>query len=160
METKTNRIQKDLETLAAFTSTPGQGVTRSSYSKEDQMAKAYLISEMQKLNLTIYEDGYGTLFGRKEGTLKDAPSVMFGSHYDSVVNGGAFDGAAGTVAAIEVMRVLTENNFRNDYPLEIIAMNAEEGATFGPSTGVSNSRAMMGTMTEEELKTVPYEENG
>lgn len=154
METKTNRIQKDLETLGAFTSTPGQGVTRSSYSKEDQMAKAYLISEMQKLNLTVYEDGYGTLFGRKEGTLKDAPSVMFGSHYDSVVNGGAFDGAAGTVAAIEVMRVLTENNFRNDYPLEIIAMNAEEGATFGPSTGVSNSRAMMGTMTEEELKTV------
>lgn len=154
METKKERIQHDLETLAAFTSTPGNGVTRSSYSKEDRMAKDYLIGEMQKLGLHIYEDGVGTIFGRKEGTLKDAPVVMFGSHYDSVVNGGAFDGAAGTIAALEVMRILQENHFTNDYPLELILMNAEEGATFGPSTGVTNSRAMVGTLTEEELRTV------
>ena len=154
METKLERIQSDLETLATYTSTPGNGVTRSSYSKEDTLAKEYLIKEMEKIGLHIYEDGFGTLFGRKEGTLKDAPVVMFGSHYDSVVNGGAFDGAAGSVAALEVMRVLKENDFVNDYPLELILMNAEEGATFGPSTGVSNSRAMVGTMTEYELKTV------
>ena len=154
MLTKIERIQKDLETLATFTSTPGKGVTRSSYSKEDTMAKEYLLSEMKQLNLQIYEDGVGTIFGRKEGTLKDAPVVMLGSHYDSVVNGGAFDGAAGTVAALEVMRVLTEEGFVNDYPLELIVMNAEEGATFGPSTGVTNSRAMVGTLTMEELKTV------
>ena len=154
MLTQTGRIQKDLETLAAYTSTPGSGVTRSSYSKEDTMAKEYLINEMKKLHLDIYEDGVGTIFGRKEGTLKDAPVVMFGSHYDSVVNGGAFDGAAGTVAALEVMRILTEENFKNEYPLELILMNAEEGATFGPCTGVTNSRAMVGTLTMEELKTV------
>lgn len=154
MLTNTNRIQKDLETLAAYTSTPGRGVTRSSYSKEDTMAKEYLISEMKKLHLDIYEDGVGTIFGRREGTLTDAPVVIFGSHYDSVVNGGAFDGAAGTVAALEVMRILTEENFQNDYPLELILMNAEEGATFGPCTGVTNSRAMVGTLTMDELKTV------
>lgn len=154
MEPKTERIQKDIETLATFTSTLGNGVTRSSYSKEDTMAKEYLIEEMKKIGLEIYEDGFGTLFGRKEGTLKDAPVVMFGSHYDSVVNAGAFDGVAGTVSALEVMRLLHEEGFVNDYPLELILMNAEEGATFGPSTGVSNSRAMVGTMTEYELKTV------
>lgn len=154
METNKERLQQDIEALAAYTSTPGKGVTRSPYTKEDQMAKDYLIKEMEKLGLHIYEDGYGTLFGRREGTLKDAPVVMFGSHYDTVVNGGAFDGAAGTVAALEVMRVLQECGFVNDYPLELILMNAEEGATFGPSTGVSNSRAMVGTMTEEELRTV------
>ncbi len=154
MLTQTNRIQKDLETLAAYTSTPGHGVTRSSYSKEDTLAKEYLIKEMQKLHLHIYEDGVGTIFGRREGTLKDAPVVMFGSHYDSVVNGGAFDGAAGTVAALEAMRILTEEQFENDYPLELILMNAEEGATFGPCTGVTNSRAMVGTLTMDELNTV------
>lgn len=154
MEAKTNRIQKDLETLAKFTATPGQGITRSSYSKEDTLAKEYLVNELKKLDLKIYEDGVGTIFGRKEGTLKDAPCVMFGSHYDSVVNGGAFDGAAGTVAAIEVMRILKESGFKNDYPMEVILMNAEEGATFGPSTGVTNSRAMVGTLTEWELDNV------
>ena len=51
------------------------------------------------------------------------------------------------------MRVLHENNFENDYPLELILMNAEEGFTFGPSTGVTNSRAMMGTLTYHELET-------
>ena len=51
MLTKIERIQKDLETLATFTSTPGKGVTRSSYSKEDTMAKEYLLREMKKLNL-------------------------------------------------------------------------------------------------------------
>ena len=106
-------------------------MTRSSYSKEDTMAKDYLTGEMKKIGLEIYEDGFGTLFGRREGTMKDAPVVMLGSHYDSVVNGGAFDGVAGSVSALEVMRVLTEEGFVNDYPLELILMNAEEGATFG-----------------------------
>ncbi|MGX7394115.1 M28 family peptidase [Carnobacterium mobile] len=44
-----------------------------------------------------------TLFGRKEGKLKDAPVVMIGSHYDSVVNSGAFDGAAGVTSALETI---------------------------------------------------------
>lgn len=71
METKLERIQSDLETLATYTSTPGNGVTRSSYSKEDTLAKEYLIKEMEKIGLHIYEDGFGTLFGRKEGTLNN-----------------------------------------------------------------------------------------
>ena len=153
MKVSVERIRNDLETLATFNETPGCGVTRSSYTKEDRLAKNYLISEMEKIGLEIYEDGISTLFGRKEGKIKGAPCVMLGSHYDTVYHGGAFDGAAGCVSALEVMRVLHENNFENDYPIEIILMNAEEGATFGPSTGVTNSRAMMGTLTYQELET-------
>ena len=66
MQTQTSRIQQDLETLTTYTSTPGQGVTRSSYSKEDTMAKEYLIGEMEKLHLHIYQDSVGTIFGRRE----------------------------------------------------------------------------------------------
>ncbi len=127
MQTHLERIKKDLEVLATYTSTPGFGVTRSSYSKEDKQAREYLIREMEKLNLKIYEDGISTLFGRKEGTMAEAPVIMIGSHYDSVVNGGAFDGPVGCIAALEVLRVLEENHFINDYPIELILMNAEEG---------------------------------
>ena len=49
MKTNKARIQHDLEVLATYTSTPGHGVTRSSYSKEDKMAKEYLKEEMKKL---------------------------------------------------------------------------------------------------------------
>ena len=62
MQTHLERIKKDLEVLATYTSTPGFGVTRSSYSKEDKQAREYLIREMEKLNLKIYEDGISTLF--------------------------------------------------------------------------------------------------
>ena len=151
MQTHLERIKKDLEVLATYTSTPGFGVTRSSYSKEDKQAREYLIREMEKLNLKIYEDGISTLFVRKEGTMAEAPVIMIGSHYDSVVNGGVFDGPVGCIAALEVLRVLEENHFINDYPIELILMNAEEGATFGQGSGVTNSRGMLGTLTMEEL---------
>lgn len=151
MNTNLDRIINDIETLATYTSTPGEGVTRSSYSEEDQMAKDYLKKEMEKVGLNVWEDKFSTLFGRREGKNPNAPAILIGSHYDSVVNGGRFDGAAGVVAALETLRVIEENNVDNYYPIEIIAMNAEEGETFGPGSGVSNSRAMVGTLTEKEL---------
>ena len=55
MKVDVKRIQNDIETLATFNETPGCGVTRSSYTKEDKMAKEYLISEMEKIGLTVYE---------------------------------------------------------------------------------------------------------
>lgn len=151
MNTNLKRIINNIETLATFNATPSEGVTRSSYSKEDQQAKNYLKKEMEKIGLKVWEDEFATLFGRREGKDPNAPAIMIGSHYDSVVNGGAFDGAAGVVAALETLRVFEENNIQHDYPIEIIAMNAEEGETFGSGSGVSNSRAMVGTLTEEEL---------
>jgi allantoate deiminase len=154
MQVNLDRIIKDIETLATFTATPGNGVTRSSYSEEDKLAKNYLKKEMEKVGLNVWEDEFSTLFGRREGKNPEAPVIMIGSHYDSVVNGGAFDGVAGTVAALEILRIFHENNIENEYPIEMIAMNAEEGETFGPSTGVSNSRALVGTLTEKELDTV------
>ncbi|MGG5318569.1 M20 family metallo-hydrolase [Enterococcus sp. AZ072] len=154
MKTNFERIKSDIENLAKYNATPELGITRSAYSTEDRQARNYLIDEMEKLGLEIWEDGFSTLFGRRPGKKTEAPAVMIGSHYDSVVNGGQFDGTAGVVTALETMRVLEEINFENEYPIDLILMNAEEGETFGPSTGVSNSRAMMGTLTMKELETV------
>src|SRR5699024_1843433 len=134
METNFKRIKNDLETLATFNETTGQGVTRSAFSKEDRQARNYLIKEMKKLGLEIWEDGFSTLFGRRPGKIKDAPAVVIGSHYDTVFHGGMFDGTSGVVTALETMRILEENNYPNDYPIDLILMNAEEGETFGPST--------------------------
>src|SRR5699024_3104900 len=152
LETNLDRIITDMEKMAEFTSTT-EGVTRLSYSKEDKQAKEYLKKEMKKVNLKIWEDGFGNLFGRREGLNPDAPVVMIGSHYDTVFHGGPIDGVAGVVAALEVLRVLEDNNIENYYPIELIAMNAEEGYRFGISagTGIANSRALVGKMTEEEL---------
>lgn len=148
------RVKSDIVEIAKISENNGDGITRTAYSKEDKLTKEYLIKEVKKLGLEVFEDSIGTLFARKNGKEKNLPSVMFGSHYDSVFNGGRFDGVVGVVTALEVLRTLVEEGYENYYPLDLIMMNAEEGETFGPSTGVTNSRAIVGTLTEEELDSV------
>lgn len=151
MRINLERVIKDLQELASFNATPGYGITRLPFSREDRLAREYLKKEMKKIGLSIWEDGYSTLFGRREGKVK-GPVVMLGSHYDSVLNGGPFDGTAGVAAALEIMRVFEENNYQNHLPVEITAMNDEEGVRFG--RGLANSRAMAGLIPSEDLDLV------
>lgn len=147
-----NRVIEDIETLASFNATPGNGVTRLSFTKEDRLARDYIRKQMESAGLKVWEDGYSNLFGRREGKNPNAPIMMIGSHFDSVINGGAFDGVAGLVSALEILRVFKEKEIENYYPIEVVAMNDEEGVRFG--TGISNSRAMVGLIDEEELDSV------
>lgn len=149
MKINLERVKRDIEELGKFNASPGNGVTRLAFSKEDKMARAYIREEMEKLGLQIWEDGYSNLFGRREGKNPDLGVIMIGSHFDTVKNGGLFDGVAGLVAALETLRVLEENNIANDHPIELVAMNDEEGVRFGAA--VSNSRAMAGLISEEDL---------
>lgn len=149
MKINLKRVIDNINTLSTFNASPGNGVTRLSFTKEDKLARNYIKKLMNEIGLEIFEDGYGTVFGRKEGINPNAPVVMIGSHYDSVINGGKFDGVAGIVAALEILRIFKTNNIKNYYPIEVVAMNDEEGVRFGNS--VSNSRAMSGLIKEKEL---------
>lgn len=149
MKINLDRIIKDIETMSTFNATPKNGVTRLSFSKEDKLARVYIKKEMKKIGLEVWEDGYSNIFGRREGKNPNLPVIMIGSHFDTVINGGLFDGVAGLVASLEILRVFEENSIENDYPIEVVAMNDEEGVRFG--TGISNSRAMAGLIDEQEL---------
>ena len=99
----------------------------------------------------VYEDAAGTVIGRRPGKDDQAPVVMVGSHFDSVKNGGPFDGPAGVAAALEIARVLDENQIVTMHPIEFVALIEEEGGRFGG--GLFGSRAMAGKVSMEELKT-------
>ncbi|HHX23688.1 MAG: hypothetical protein ACOX2A_05185 [Tepidanaerobacteraceae bacterium] len=92
MKINLNRVIKDIEILSTFNATPGSGVTRLSYTKEDKMARNYIIEQMKAIGLKVWEDGYANLFGRREGKYTNLPVIRIGSHYDTVINGGSFDG--------------------------------------------------------------------
>lgn len=149
MYTNLKRIQKDIEELSKYNSTPGKGLTRFSLTKADKGAREYLKNELNKLDLEIYEDAAGSLFGKMKGTDETAPSIIIGSHFDSVKNGGNFDGPAGVVMALEIMRTLKENGVKTKYPIEFVAMIEEEGGRFGG--GVFGSRAMIGNISYQDL---------
>lgn len=144
------RIEEHIETLSKFTATPGQGTTRLTYSNEDKKAREYLKEKMKEYGLNVQEDGLGNIFGKLDGTLPDAPSVLIGSHFDSVPNGGSYDGPAGVVAGLEVAALFAENNLKPKYPLEVIALVEEEGSRFGG--GLMGSRGITGLLSEDEFK--------
>lgn len=143
-----NNIVKALEDLQRFTATPGCGVTRFPYTKEAREACDYLKERMEAVGLAVRMDNSGAVIGRLEG--KSPATIMIGSHFDSVKHGGAYDGIAGVVCAIEVARLLKELGTELSYSLEVIATNDEEGARF--NVGLFTGKVLLGQLTSEDLK--------
>lgn len=77
---------------------------------------------------------------------------MIGSHFDSVPNGGAYDGPAGVVAALEVAELFRKNGLKPKYPLEIVALVEEEGSRFGG--GLMGSRGITGLLSEADFNSL------
>ncbi|MFJ7977144.1 Zn-dependent hydrolase [Peribacillus sp. NPDC096379] len=150
MKKSQQRMESHIRSLSEFTATSNRGVTRLTYSKEDLQARNYIKERMKEYGLVVSEDGFGNIFGKFEGSLKDAPSVLIGSHFDSVPNGGAYDGTAGVVAGLEVAALFSENQLKPKYPLEIIAMVEEEGSRFGG--GLMGSRGIIGSLSADDFK--------
>ncbi len=136
------RVASDLETLKQFTATPGAGCTRLPFTKEAREAVNFLKQIMEEAGLEVREDAAGNVIGVMKGEDPTAPCVMMGSHYDSVVNGGDFDGIAGVICAIEVARQLKENGIVPKRNFVVVGFCDEEGMRFG--TGYFGSGAMLG----------------
>lgn len=150
-QTKLERIQKDIETLAQFSCVEGIGCTRYTYTKEFAQARDYIVSEMKAAGLTVREDPVGIVIGRMEGKNPNAPVIMTGSHFDTVKTGGRFDGLAGVSTALETARTLHDEGFVPECPIEFVALPEEEGARFGG--GLFGSRAMCGQLKPDEIET-------
>ncbi|WP_245648052.1 Zn-dependent hydrolase [Paenibacillus borealis] len=88
-------------------------------------------------------------FGSSGNVQSCLPVIAFGSHIDTVPNGGKYDGALGVLLALEVMTVLEENKISTRHPLELVSFSAEEPNPFGLST--FGSRAVSGKLTRGDL---------
>ncbi len=141
-----DRIQHHLDCLASFSSTV-KGVTRLPFSKETRLAADYLSEAMAATGLMVHIDNTGAVHGIREGRV--AKRIVIGSHYDSVPEGGAFDGIAGVVCGIEAAHLLRDTEL--NYGLEIVAFNDEEGVRFGD--GFLSSKALLGELSLAEMKT-------
>jgi beta-ureidopropionase / N-carbamoyl-L-amino-acid hydrolase len=113
------RLQGTLEKLSEFGRNPEGGVTRIGYSETDMAAREYVIGLMKSAGLEVRIDAAGNIFGRREGSEK-LPILLFGSHIDSVMHGGNFDGDVGSMGAIEVVRALNDGKVKTRHPLEAV----------------------------------------
>jgi allantoate deiminase len=128
------------------------GITRFSFTKEEKEAKELVSTYMKQAGLVVWEDVMGNLIGRKEGTNKEAETILIGSHLDTVPQGGRFDGALGVIAGIEILQAMNEQRIETIHPIEVIAFTDEEGSRFG--NGMFGSRAIAGTLKAEDFQFV------
>jgi len=143
------RIGNDLQNLRQFGKTEQDGVTRLPFTAEDKAARDYLTQAMQAAGMQVHVDGASNVVGHLEGLQPQLPVLMIGSHYDTVINGGAYDGILGVVSGLEAVRALQEAGVKPQRSVELIAFNDEEGVRF--KRGFSGSLAMIGQLTEAEL---------
>ena len=146
----TQRVQSDLQYISEFTATPGNGCTRMPFTQETRYTAEYLKKIMAEAGLEVWEDCVGNVFGRRPGRDRSLPCIMVGSHYDSVYNGGDYDGIAGVISAVELARLLQNENRQLPCDFVAAAFMDEEGCRFG--TGYFGSKCMLGQMTVEECR--------
>ncbi|MEE9414175.1 MAG: Zn-dependent hydrolase, partial [Acidimicrobiales bacterium] len=129
-------------------SADGDGVTRGSYSASENAAHLLFANCAARHGLKTWTDEACNTWIELEGTDPNSPSVVLGSHLDSVRNGGNFDGAAGVVGGLLTMLLL-----RKAGPLRrsvrTVAFRGEESAWFG--TCYIGSRALVGSLTTAML---------
>lgn len=137
------RLWQRVQTLSQFTD-PDLPWTRRAFTNRFIEARAWLRNQMEQAGLSVRLDEGGNLVGRREGRDAGASPLVTGSHCDTVMEGGRFDGIIGVLAGIEVAHTLHEQNLTLAHPLEVIDFLSEEPSDYGISC--VGSRAYAGTL--------------
>jgi len=149
-----DRVVDELNHLATFSSHPAPAVTRVVFTREDQLARAYLDELYREAGLTVRVDAIGNTFARwaSAGTDPDAPPVATGSHIDAIPNAGRYDGCVGVLGGLEAIRSLQRAGYQPRRPIELIQFTSEEPTRF--AMGCTGSRAMAGVLSPDQLSTL------
>ena len=122
---------------------PDSGVTRPTCSDSDKEMRDYVSKMMKEIGLEVKIDKAGNIFGRWSGLIEQ--TIMVGSHVDSVINGGHFDGALGVLSALHAIKELKTEGFRNKKSIEVVVFSGEEGSSF-PQVCLG-SKVLVGKLT-------------
>src|SRR3954447_17898402 len=149
MSVSVDRIRADIEAIARFTETPGAGATRPTFSPAWGAARAYVVTQAEAAGCEVRTDAAGNVHARPKTLGWDVPAWLVGSHIDTVPHGGDYDGVAGVVVGMELLRSAREDGLATA-PIELIAFAEEEGPTFG--LGMMGSKLWAGTLKEPYVR--------
>jgi len=133
------RLWDSLMEMARIGATPKGGVCRLTLTDLDRQGRDRFARWARDAGCTLKIDAVGNMIVRRAGRDPRRPAVMTGSHLDSQLTGGKFDGAYGVLAGLEVLRTLNDLAIETDAPVEVVVWTNEEGSRFAP--------AMMGSGT-------------
>jgi len=142
-----DRMRADFETLAEIGATQDGGVERTTFSEAHLAARAWFRDRGLDAGLDVRVDQAANHSAVLPARRPGAPTLLLGSHLDSVSRGGRYDGALGVVCALEVLRVAKEAGLDLPVTLEAIDFTDEEGTLIG----TLGSCAVAGQLTPELL---------
>ena len=149
-------IQAHLEALSVFGRPVGgtfqSGVSRIGYSDSDIAGRKFIMDLMKSAGADVRIDAAGNIFASRRGSQPSLPPVLFGSHIDSVPGGGNFDGDLGSLASVEILRLLNDLRIKTRRPLTAVVWACEEGSFAG--TSLNGSRVAAGKTGPQELNQV------
>jgi allantoate deiminase len=137
-----------LDELAAVTDRPGT-IHRTFLSPAMVRANVLVGGWMKALGGEVEIDGWGNLIGRFVGSDADAPTLLLGSHLDTVPNAGKFDGPLGVLVALASLEALARHGIRLPFHIDVVGFSDEEGTRF--HSAYLGSGALTGLLTDDDL---------
>jgi beta-ureidopropionase / N-carbamoyl-L-amino-acid hydrolase len=152
MHINRDRFLADMQAQAEIGATGDGGLSRPALSEADMQIRAWFADRAGTAGLELQEDGAANQSAILRSHDPRAKTLIIGSHLDSVIHGGRFDGALGVVAALETVRTIQDANLSLPFHLACINFTDEESRHF-PLLG---SSALSGRLTESDLDTPRY----
>ncbi len=146
---QTDLVQWLLNCVASVGADP-PGITREAFGRGENAAQAQIEEAGQRLGMQASMDAGANLTLRWAAEAPALPPVLIGSHLDSVVQGGNFDGAAGVIAGIAAVAALQAAGLKPKRDIEVLALRCEEAVWFG--LGLVGSRCLLGRLPPGALE--------
>lgn len=105
------------------------GVTRLGYTKNEDVMHGAIRNFAREMGLKYSSDEVGNTYVYDEDYSE---YYLIGSHLDSVISGGRYDGVVGVLAGLLILKWIKENNL--NIPLKVVAFRCEESSSFGIAT--------------------------
>ncbi len=143
-----NTALERIDILGAISDSPDY-LVRTFLSPANQRAAAQILQWMTELGMETSQAPDGTVRGILPGGDPSASPLLLGSHYDTVIDAGKYDGPLGIITALAALEMLQQEKIILTYPIHLLAFSDEEGTRF--QTTYLGSRSILAKLDEETL---------
>ena len=150
LEVDRNRLNSEIEELAAISDAEAPAVTRIVFTPTDLKARAWMKARCEEAGLLVRQDAIGNVFARWPGRETNGAVVGTGSHIDAIPNAGKYDGVVGVLGGLEAIRALQRSGFSPKHPIELLLFTSEEPTRFG--IGCLGSRLLSGSLSPDSAR--------
>ncbi len=149
------RMKDKLQTFSNFGATGNGGITRLCFSEPNLQARAEFSKRCRELGMALKTDDMGNMYATLKGR-ENLPSIAVGSHVDSVIRGGNYDGILGVLTALETAETLAREGVKTRHPITVVVWTNEEGSRFRPA--MMSSGVITGKFERDSMLNVKDEE--